>query len=91
MTIRTRQPTLLNPLATVEITVAGVYRAAATNGIASATTVSIRPGSAIARALSDLRMDYPETSSIAVVSWASVHDDDVREWAGRSVSCVGVE
>ena len=82
-------PTKQRPQASVQITVNGLYRAIVRNGSGSAIAVGIRPGSAIAEALKDLRQDYPRTASAAIVVSACLSSDDVANWVHVSVDTLG--
>lgn len=81
--------TIQHPTVDVCILPNGLYRAVATNGIASAPCTSGRPGSAIAGALADLRLDHANTASECTVTSAAMHSDDVRSWIGRTVELTG--
>jgi hypothetical protein len=86
-----KRPTPTRPQIEISILPNGLYRAVASNGIASAACTSGRPSSAITGALIDLRMDYATTATTATVTRAQMHSDDVGQWIGRTVSLVGAK
>ena len=74
-----------NPLASVFVLSNGLYSATVTNGTQHGQGISIRPRSAIAEAIDDLRSINPDTIPAAYVTKQSLSEDDLVELVGTIV------